>query len=138
MRAAVLATAALALALAGPAAAQAADPVHQVLTVPGRYGRTWVEITRPATSEKVPVILTLSPYNSLGETPGGWVSDDALASTYVPKGYARAVADVLGTRNSTGCWDYGGPKEQQARVETGNALARQPSLNDQGALLGGS
>jgi ABC-type sugar transport system substrate-binding protein len=68
MRAAVLAVLALALA---PAAALAADPVHQVLTVPGKYGRTWVEITRPATSEKVPVILTLSPYNSLGETPGG-------------------------------------------------------------------
>src|SRR5256886_6956308 len=135
MRGAALA---ILLALAAPVAAQAADPVHEVLTVPGKNGRTWVEITRPAGSAKVPVILTLSPYNTLGEQPGGWVSDDSLASTYVPKGYARAVADVLGTRNSTGCWDYGGPKEQQAGVDTVNALARQPWSSGQGAMIGGS
>jgi len=135
MRAAALA---VLLALAAPAAAQAADPVHEVLTVPGKNGRTWVEITRPAGNAKVPVILTLSPYNTLGEQPGGWVSDDSLASTYVPKGYARAVADVLGTRNSTGCWDYGGPKEQQAGVDTVNALARQPWSSGKVAMIGGS
>src|SRR4051795_13020323 len=121
-----------------PATAQAADPIHEIVKVPTKYGRMWAEVTRPAGGEKAPVILTLSPYNSLGETPGGWVSDDALASTFVPKGYARAVADVLGTRNSTGCWDYGGPKEQQAGVDTVNALARQPWSNGKVAMIGGS
>jgi X-Pro dipeptidyl-peptidase len=137
MRAAVSVLGALAFAVA-PAGAQAADPVHEVVTVPGKYGRTWVEVTRPAGGAKVPIILTLSPYNTLGEQPGGWVSDDALAATYVPKGYARAVADVLGTRNSTGCWDYGGPREQQAGVDTVNALAREPWSNGKVAMIGGS
>src|SRR3954463_4944189 len=121
-----------------PATAQAADPIHEIVKVPTKYGRMWAEVTRPAGSEKVPIILTLSPYNSLGESPGGYVSDDALASTFVPKGYARAVADVLGTRNSTGCWDYGGAKEQQSGVDVVNWLAKQPWSNGKVAVIGGS
>src|SRR5436190_5061427 len=121
-----------------PATAQAADPIHEIVKVPTKYGRMWAEVTRPAGSEKVPIILTLSPYNSLGESPGGYVSDDSLASTFVPKGYARVVADVLGTRNSTGCWDYGGPKEQQSGVDLVNALARLPWSNGRVAMIGGS
>src|SRR3954447_23438840 len=121
-----------------PATAQAADPIHEIVKVPTKYGRMWAEVTRPAGSEKVPIILTLSPYNSLGETPGGYVSDDSLATTYVPKGYARVVADVLGTRNSTGCWDYGGAKEQQSDVDLVNALAAQPWSNGKVAMTGTS
>src|SRR3954453_22163510 len=121
-----------------PATAQAADPIHEIVKVPTKYGRMWAEVTRPAGSEKVPIILTLSPYNSLGESPGGYVSDDSLASTFVPKGYARVVADVLGTRNSTGCWDYGGPKEQQSGVDLVNALARLPWSSGRVAMIGGS
>src|SRR3954452_12315078 len=121
-----------------PAAAQAADPVHEIVKVPTKYGRMWAEVTRPAGGEKAPVILTLSPYNSLGETPGGWVTGDSLAKTFVPKGYARVVADVLGTRNSTGCWDYGGRKEQQSGVDLVNALAKLPWSNGKVAMIGGS
>ena len=40
-----------------------------------------------------PVILTYSPYNSLGEPAP---LTDSVGSRYVPKGYARAFADVLG------------------------------------------
>src|SRR3954447_23062843 len=121
-----------------PATAVAADPIHEIVKVPTKYGRMWAEVTRPAGGEKVPIILTLSPYNSLGETPGGYVSDDSLATTYVPKGYARVVADVLGTRNSTGCWDYGGRKEQQSGVDLVNALAKLPWSNGKVAMIGGS
>src|SRR3954471_13240045 len=121
-----------------PATAQAADPIHEIVKVPTKYGRMWAEVTRPAGSEKVPIILTLSPYNSTRENPGGYVSDDSLAKTYVPKGYARAVADVLGTRNSTGCWDYGGPREQQSGVDIVNALAKLPWSNGKVAMIGGS
>src|SRR4051812_17909955 len=121
-----------------PATAQAADPIHEIVKVPTKYGRMWAEVTRPAGSEKVPIILTLSPYNSLGESPGGYVSADSLASTFVPKGYARVVAGVLGTRNSTGCWDYGGPKEQQSGVDLVNALARLPWSSGRVAMIGGS
>ena len=58
----------------------------------------------------MPVILTYSPYNSLSEGTTPNLANDDLGQRYVARGYARAVADVLGTRNSSGCWDYGGLK----------------------------
>src|SRR5688572_23119302 len=75
-----------------------------------------VDIWRPDTPKdvRVPVILSLTPYHSLyvaldrneADLPAG---DAAL---FVPKGYAYARADVRGTYNSGGCWDYGGIKER--------------------------
>ena len=65
---------------------------------------------------KTPVILTLTPYgilNNLGPQPyDGTVLPDSVAQWFVPLGYARAFADVRGTRNSEGCYDYGGPGER--------------------------
>ena len=118
------------------APAQAAT-VDEVLKVPTKYGRVWVEVHRPEGMGRVPIILTYSPYNTLNEN-GGNIADDSLAATFGPKGYARAVADVIGTRNSTGCWDYGGLKEQQSGVDLVNALAAQPWSNGKVAMIGGS
>src|SRR3954469_24356599 len=121
-----------------PASAQAADPVHEIVKVPTKYGRIWAEVTRPADAKNVPIILTYSPYNTLFEDSTERVTGDGLAETFVPKGYARVVADVLGTRNSTGCWDYGGRKEQQSGVDLVNALAKLPWSNGKVAMIGGS
>jgi acyl-CoA thioester hydrolase len=44
-------------------------------------------------------------------------TQDSYGQRYVPRGYARAVADVIGTRNSSGCWDYGGAAERQSGVD---------------------
>ena len=84
------------------------------------------------------MILTYSPYNSLSEGTSPNLAYDELGLRYLPKGYARAVADVLGTRNSSGCWDYGGRKEQQSGVDLVNALAKQPWANGKVAMIGGS
>ena len=125
------------LTLALPAAASAAT-VYETMTVPTVGGATIsVEIARPD-GAKVPVILTYSPYNTLGESTTPNLANDDLGARYVPKGYARAVADVIGTRNSTGCWDYGGKKEQQSGVDLVNALARAPWSNGKVAMIGGS
>ena len=121
------------LGLAVPAPALAQDPgvVTETLRVPTVDGKeVSVEITRPD-GVRAPVILTYSPYNHIR-------TGDAIRDRYVPKGYARAVADVLGTRNSSGCWDYGGPKEQQSGVDLVNFLARQPWSNGKVAMIGGS
>src|SRR4051812_20056153 len=135
MRAAVI----VVLALLFPAAAVAAEPTYETLTIPTVGGaQVHVEIARPAGGEKVPVILTYSPYNTLSEYNSPNLANDDLGQSYVPKGYARAVADVVGTRNSTGCWDYGGPREQQSGVDVVNALARQPWSNGKVAMIGGS
>lgn len=112
--------------------------VDEVVEVETPHGRVSVEIRRPDGAAKAPIILTYSPYNTLGEQPGGTVAADGLADEFVPKGYARAVADVIGTRNSTGCWDYGGLREQESGVALVNALAALPWSNGKVAMIGGS
>ena len=135
---------ALAAGVAPPstaAPAQARSTVGEIYEV--RYVPTVgdavirVEIWRDAgfDAEKQPVILTYSPYNSLAEPEP---ARDSLGETFVPKGYARAVADVLGTRGSTGCWDYGGRAEQQSGVDLVKWLARRPWSNGKVAMIGGS
>jgi X-Pro dipeptidyl-peptidase len=132
-------TLAFAALLALPAAAAQAAPVYQTLSIPTIDGdRVHVEIARPAGTAKVPIILTYSPYNSLAEGTAPNLANDDLGQRYLPRGYARAVADVIGTRNSSGCWDYGGRKEQQSGVDLVNALARQPWSNGKVAMIGGS
>ena len=135
-----LTAALLALALLPAAAAAQADTtVYETLSIPTVDGdRLHVEIARPAGDAQVPVILTYSPYNSLSEGTAPNLANDDLGQRYVAKGYARAVADVLGTRNSSGCWDYGGPKEQQSGVDLVNALAAQPWSSGKVAMIGGS
>ncbi|MEA2273591.1 MAG: X-Pro dipeptidyl-peptidase, partial [Solirubrobacteraceae bacterium] len=134
-----LAAAAAAMLVAAPAQAI----VHETLTIPTSVdGATLhVEVARPDGDAKVPIILTYSPYNELSVTnalTATNIADDALAATFVPKGYARAVADVIGTRDSTGCWDYGGAKEQQSGVDLVNALAKLPWSNGRVGMIGGS
>ena len=125
--------------LALPAAARATvvTETQYVPTVGG--ARVAVDIMRDTKfdADKQPVILTYSPYTTLNETNGtGYVVSDDLK--LVAKGYARAVADVIGTRDSTGCWDYGGPREQQSGVDLVNYLSRLPWSSGKVAMIGGS
>ena len=125
------------LAWALPAAA--AEPVFEKYKVPTVGGAEInVEVMRPAGEPEAPVILTYSPYNTLSETTAPNLANDDLGQRYVERGYARAVADVLGTRNSSGCWDYGGAREQQSGVDLVNALAAQPWSSGKVAMIGGS
>ncbi len=116
-----------------PAAAAVTYEVHYIESVDGAMIR--IEIQRDASfdAEKQPVILTYSPYNSLAEPQP---AADGIADRYNPKGYARAVADVLGTRGSTGCWDYGGAKEQQSGVDVVKYLADLPWSNGNVGMTG--
>ncbi len=135
---ALLPLALVALGLAVPAAvpASAADLVYEVVHVPTVGGATIrVEIQRDRTFDRArqPVILTYSPYSSLGEPT---TAEDAIAARYVSKGYARAFADVLGTRGSTGCWDYGGANEQQSGADVVRYLSRLPWSNGKVGMTG--
>src|SRR5680860_1344179 len=109
--------------------------VHEVETVGGAVIRMEVWRDTSFDAAKQPVLLTYSPYNSLGEPEP---ARDSLGETFVPKGYARVVADVLGTRGSTGCWNYGGAKEQQSGVDVVKYLANRPWSNGKVAMIGGS
>jgi X-Pro dipeptidyl-peptidase len=127
------------LLLAVPAVALGAEPVFEKYKVPTVGGAEInVEVMRPADAPDAPVILTYSPYNTLSETTTPNLANDDLGQRYVARGYARAVADVLGTRNSSGCWDYGGADEQQSGVDLVNFLAAQPWSNGKVAMIGGS
>jgi X-Pro dipeptidyl-peptidase len=94
-----------------------------------------VEILRDKRFDKAkqPVILTYSPYSSLAEPQ---TAADAIASRYNPLGYARAVADVIGTRGSSGCWDYGGTKEQQSGADVVRYLSKLPWSNGKVGMTG--
>ena len=128
-----------ALMLALPGAALGAEPFFEKYKVPTVDGAEInVEVMRPADNPDAPVVLTYSPYNTLSETNSPNLANDDLGQHYLAKGYARAVADVLGTRNSSGCWDYGGLKEQQSGVDLVNFLSAQPWTNGRVAMIGGS
>ena len=135
-RAALLA---LLLAVALPGVALGAEPVFEKYRVPTVGGaEIAVEVMRPADNLDAPLILTYSPYNTLSETTTPNLANDDIGQHYLGRGYARAVADVLGTRNSSGCWNYGGADEQQSGVDLVNFLAAQPWTNGRVAMIGGS
>lgn len=132
----VAALAASALAFPPAAHAVASDVVYEVRYVPtvgGAEIRVEIQRDRRFDAAGQPVILTYSPYNSIN---GAKPAADSIADRYVPQGYARAVADVLGTRGSTGCWDYGGAAEQQSGVDVVKYLARQPWSNGNVGMTG--
>ena len=126
-------------ALAGPGPAGAAE-VYEIYDVPTAGGATIrIEVVRDSAKTSVPVVLTMSPYNTysdaLAPEKGRPASD---GDTYVSRGYAYAVADLLGTRGSTGCWDYGGAKEVQAGLDAVMFLAKQSWSNGRVGMIGAS
>jgi X-Pro dipeptidyl-peptidase len=100
------------------------------------------DIYRPVTPEnvRVPVILSLTPYHALykaldaneANLPAG---DAAL---FVPKGYAYVLADVRGTYNSGGCWDYGGINERHDGYDLVEWLGTREWSNGRVAMTGAS
>ncbi|MGI8773991.1 MAG: CocE/NonD family hydrolase [Actinomycetota bacterium] len=101
-----------------------------------------VDIWRPVTPKgvKVPVILQLTPYHvlykALDTNEENLPSGDA--ALFVPKGYAYALADVRGTYNSGGCWDYGGKNERQDGYDLVEWLGTQGWSNGKVAMTGAS
>ncbi len=98
-------------ALMVPASAAQAGPPYETKRethiVPTRHGDISIEIARPVIGDKDvkgPVILTYSPYSVLGRSAN---------RAKVAEGYVVAFADVVGTGNSGGCYDYGGKREKE-------------------------
>jgi X-Pro dipeptidyl-peptidase len=116
--------------------------ITEVYRVDTPRGVIYGEVIRPVVPEgvKVPVILTYSPYNILGSpaNQAGSIADDGTASYFVPRGYARAVFDVVGTRESSGCYDYGGLGERETGAAVVDHLGAQPWANGKVGMIGGS
>jgi len=97
-----------------------------------RHGGIYAEVVRPLKGDKTvkgPAILTYSPYSVLGR--GG-------NRDLVPKGYVAVFADVVGTGNSGGCYDYGGKRERETGYDIVEWIAKQKWSNGKVAMTGGS
>ncbi|HVL82062.1 MAG TPA: CocE/NonD family hydrolase [Actinomycetota bacterium] len=138
---------ALSAALVSPARAQTDPPyshTYEHVLVPMRDGvelsvRIWRPVVPPGT--EVPVIATLSPYNALSvranEQPLPTIMN-RLAHRFVPRGYAYVLADVRGTHDSGGCWDYGGLNERRDGYDLVTWLGTREWSNGRVGMIGGS
>lgn len=107
--------------------------VHEVLDVETRHGLVNVDLYRPEMPDgaKVPVILVASPYNT-NVQGGGKVPENEnwidlrlynwMREQVIPRGYAFAQMDILGTRNSGGCMGIMNAAERQATADVVDAL----------------
>jgi X-Pro dipeptidyl-peptidase len=128
------ATAAPAPALPDPAVLQEVDgELTRSYVVPTRHGPIYLEVVHPTFGgEVLPAhgILTLSPYSVLGR--------NGDAASYVPRGYARMYADVVGTGNSGGCYDYGGLRQKESAHDVVEWEVAQPWSAGRIGMTGGS
>jgi predicted acyl esterase len=150
----------LAAALAAGSGAVAEEPEIQTVTgmsqpvydewtfedyrVPTPHGTIYGIVERPVVPDgvTVPIILTYSPYNTQSRPANGaeQLSDhlDGHASYYVPRGYARARFDLVGTRESGGCPDFGGIRERETGAAVVDFLGAQPWSNGRVGMIGAS
>jgi X-Pro dipeptidyl-peptidase len=100
------------------------------------------DIYRPVTPKgvRVPVIIQLTPYHVLNRALDRNEEDlpSGDAALFVPKGYAYVVADVRGTYNSGGCWNYGGLKERQDGYDIVEWFGTRDWSNGKVAMTGAS
>lgn len=121
------------LAIAAPAAAVTKKEVR----VPMRDGvELAVDLYLPDGVERAPVILTLTPYHALYKGLGD--GESMVQWRFLEQGYAVAMADVRGTYESGGCWDYGGLKERQDGHDLVEWLGTQPWSNGRVGMIGAS
>lgn len=129
----------LAAAPAAPAASKPFDIVTKDYIVPTRHGKIYVEVAHPARNGEIveaPAIFTYSPYSLLGAPPHFRRSSGV--SRWVPQGYARVWADVVGTGNSGGCYDYGGKREKQTGYDLVEWIGTRKWSTGKVAMIGGS
>ena len=120
------------------------ESVLEEYRIPTKHGTLYGVVERPVVPEgvKVPIILTYSPYNVLrrpvGTAPQIEATADAVGDYFIPRGYARAEIDLVGTRESAGCYDHGGIREQETGYDVVEFLAAQPWASGKVGMIGGS
>ncbi len=116
-----------------PAAPTYGQSAPQTYIIKTRAGSLYAEVIHPTLKGKIvpaPTILTISPYSSLGR--------NGDADRWVPRGYARAWVDVVGTGNSGGCYDYGADRERKSGYDTVEWIAKQKWSTGKIGMIGGS
>ncbi len=140
-------------------------PAVNIATCPDTV---WIDVIRPDTDAKVPSIMMSSPYfNTLGRgykeqcksphqsPPGGLPGSPGAPGLsgctpnqtpfpewydeyFVPRGYAFVGMDLRGTRNTSGCQQYGDRDEVIDAVDVIDFIAEQPWSNGKVGMTGGS
>jgi X-Pro dipeptidyl-peptidase len=130
------------------------DLIVEEYRVPTKYGEMYGWVTRPDPAKYpdlyadgqgtfgagIPTILVLSPYNSLNQPIAGGphVLPRGEQEYYPPRGYAFAQFDVIGTRESGGCFDYGGIRERKTGAAVVDFLGTRTWSNGKVGMIGGS
>ena len=88
----------------------------------------------------VPTVLVLSPYNSIYHPVHAAPPTLARAEQayFTQRGYAYAQFDVVGTRESGGCYDYGGIRERETGAAVIDFLGSRDWSNGNVGMIGGS
>jgi X-Pro dipeptidyl-peptidase len=103
--------------------------------VPTRHALIHVAVAHPTVNGKIvraAAVFTYSPYYGTLETR---LSD---AKTWTVDGFARVNADVIGTGQSGGCYDYGGTREKETGYDLVEWIAAQPWSTGKVGMIGGS
>lgn len=124
-----------ATALAAPSHAAAYGSVTKEYIVPTRDAFIHVSVAHPTIGGaiiKAPAVLTYSPYYGTLE--------DRLSDSgeWTGQGYARISADVIGTGESGGCYDYGGDREKRTGYDIVEWIAKQTWSTGKIGMIGGS
>ena len=118
------------------------ESIHEEYRVDTKWGSIYGLVERPVVPKgvKVPVILTYSPYNADSGPSSAQVTThrDATNTYFVPRGYARAHFDLVGTNGSGGCYDYGGIRERETGAAVVDFLGSQDWSNGRVGMIGGS
>jgi X-Pro dipeptidyl-peptidase len=119
------------------------DSVTEEYRIPTKHGTIYGVVVRPVVpaGKRVPVILTYSPYNVLTRPIGALPqvnAGDPVQDYFVPRGYARALFDLVGTRESSGCYDHGGVRERETGAAVVEFLAKQRWSTGKIGMIGAS
>lgn len=127
----------------GKSRPQYEESVMEEYRVDTDWGEIYGVVRRPVVPKgvEVPVILTYTPYSAL-LNPLSPVSEASLYSNdsnyFVPRGYAWATFDLVGTGQSSGCYDYGGVTERKTGAAVVNFLGTRKWSNGRVGMIGES
>src|SRR5918992_420805 len=108
-----------------PSAKEQGPPISEPMIRRGRRG------TRPTAAAAVILVALLVPTGG----PAGGVEETPRPVT---TDRYRALAHVVGTGNSGGCWDYGGLRERASAYDLVEWLGTRPWSNGRVGMVGGS
>ena len=111
------------------------EPEHHKVAASADGALLHVEIMRPETDEKVPVLLIASPYNTPDREANGIAKLPAM-KYFAPRGYALAVMDLRGTGLSGGCFAMRGAIDQSDLRDVVDWLGAQEWSNGKVGMMG--